>query len=162
MSGMNNWLARHPLVLGALFVVIALLAFRESVSDAREFRRFADASAVTGEVVAVARKSQLPPRWSATVKWREHGIGAGESTIVIGTQGKNWSTPRYSPGSSVEILLDPQDPDQAVLRRDATTTPPMKRAGFELGTNQFWFGVFFAVAALFAFLFAGRIRRELE
>jgi hypothetical protein len=159
---MSNWLVRHPSVLGALFAAIALLAFRESVSDAREFRRFAEASAVAGEVVAVARRSQLPPRWNATVKWRERGIGAGESTIVIGTQGKSWSTPRYSPGAPVEILLDPQDAGQAVLRRDATTTPPMKLAGFELGTNQFWFSVFFAVAALFAFLFGGRIRRELE
>lgn len=159
---MKNWLVRHPLVLGALFAVLALLAFRESVSDAREFRRFANASVVTGEVVAVARKSQLPPRWHATVKWRERGIGAGESTIVIGTQGKSWSTPRYSPGESVEILLDPLDPEQAVLRRTATTTPPMKLAGFEFASNEFWFGVFFAIAALFTLLFGGRIRRELE
>ena len=159
---MKNWLVRHPVVLGVLFAVLALLAFRESVSDAREFRRFANAPAVTGEVVAVARKSQLPPRWRATVKWRERGIGAGESTIVFGTRGKSWSTPRYSPGDSVEILLDPQAPDQAVVRTNAATAPPMKLAGFELGPNEFWFGVFFAVSALFVFVFRGQIRRELE
>lgn len=156
---MKTWLIRHPRTLGVLFLIAAAFAFHESLDGARTQRRFADAKPLRAEVASVTKHSALPPRWRAEVAWRERAAPRS-ATLIVGT-GKGWSDPGVAVGQPVEILLaaDGRDPAMLASRKKSDF---LRLGGFAFEATEFWFGVFFSVAALLCFVFAGRIEREAE
>jgi hypothetical protein len=158
---MRYWLIRHPMILGSMFIILSFFSFRDSHSDAQEYRQFVNAKTLTGEVVSVEKSSSFPPRWRTTVKWRDVSMGSGESDVVVGTK-SGWSTPKFAVGEKAEILVNAADRSKAILREHLSNSRPMIIAGTSFAPNDFWFGVFFSVAALFTFAFGGAIGRQLE
>jgi hypothetical protein len=159
---MRAWLVLNPRVLGAVFFLVALSMWKDGADDAKTYRRFVDASPVTAEVLSVSKKSSFPPRWNAEVKWRERSGSTRSATLVVGTRGKGWDTPRVSEGEQVEILITPDNPAEVIAAGSRSKTVPLRFLGSEFDTDDFWLGCFMALAGVFCFAFAGTIRREAE
>ncbi len=153
MFFLNN-IFRHPKLLGILLAAVSFASFHLSISDAKEFRQFADAKPVTGEVVSIEKRPHSKLR-RATIRWSERGIGTRQSELVVVRY-------KFSVGDRVEVLVNAADHSSIILREQLSNSRPMKIAGIEFDRTEFWVAVVLAVLALFTFFFVDAPRRDSE
>jgi hypothetical protein len=158
---LTRLVTRHPLILAALLLLLAILALDAGVDGAKEQRLFAGARAVTAEVASVTKKGAVLPRWEAVLKWRdESGV---ERSAAIGVPAKVLSRPEVAVGDTMAILVSRDHPEK--VRRGSHATdepPPIRLLGIEIAFGEFWVAVMMAAAALATVVFRDRIKREAE
>ncbi|MEQ1834241.1 MAG: hypothetical protein ABL977_14430 [Candidatus Eisenbacteria bacterium] len=147
-----KWVRRHPLAAGLALWLVGMAVGWQSFDEGAQHVRFAEGSAITGEVRAITRVAgAVLPRYKMQVRWDD----AAGDLHQTWTQAHRSDLRRYSIGDSVELRLA-ADGSGAVITERLLRSRGVLRIGGMVATPLLWAALALMLGG--AFLVATRER----